>query len=213
MKTILADIQDQFGVQELPHGLFHAFDNALRFDLGGTESNIHRPMRRFCQAYERACTIAHAHFEDLSEIYLLLASYGLEQPSKRRLNHIELCGVERSEVQYVSKTAQQDEEHMAEFGCDQFRHWDIVKVNDKRSISDIMWLCIASEMMIEPAFHSTTAYLVDTRNGLILHAYDDRGLDVVSLNKSQLSELFIKFNKWLLECDLARMSAMFASDD
>ncbi|WP_430383351.1 DUF3885 domain-containing protein [Yoonia maritima] len=86
-------------------------------------------------------------------------------------------------------------------------------MNDKRSISDIMWLCIASEMMIEPAFHSTKAYLVDARNGLILHAYDDRGLDVVSLNKSQLSELFIKFNKWLLEYDLARMNAMFASDD
>lgn len=210
MKNILVKIQEQFDIQELPHGMFYAFDYALRFELGGEEFGTDRPMRRFAQAYERSNAISQAFFAKSSKIYVLLSSYGMEQPDKKRLKPLKLCGIKRSEFQYLSKTAQHNDEHIAEFGSDVFRHWDIAKLEDKQTISEILWLGIASEMGIKPTFYdSTTAYIVDAENGLVLHLYDDRGMDVVALQKEPLSNLFVSFNEWLLDYDLTRMTDMF----
>lgn len=210
MERILAQIQEQFGIQELPHGMFYTFDNALRFELGG-EFGTDRPMRRFAQAYERSNAISQAFFDHSSEVFVLLSSYGMEQPDKKRLKHLNLCGIKRAEFQYLSKTAQQDDEHIAEFGSDVFRHWDIAKLKDKQTISEILWLGIASEIGIKPTFYgSTAAYIVDAENGLILHLYDDRGMDVVAIQKTPLNDLFARFNDWLLDYDLTRMTDMFS---
>lgn len=212
MKSILIKILEQFEIQEIPHGMFYSFDNALRFELGGDEYGTDRPMRRFAQAYERSNAISQEFFANSSEVYVLLSSYGMEQPDKERLNNLHLCGIKRSEFQHLSKTAQQDDDHIAEFGSDAFRHWDIAKLKDKQTISEILWLGIAREMGIKPTFYrSSNAYIVDAENGLILHLYDDRGMDVVAFHKAPLSNLFVKFNDWLLDYDMTRMTDMFGA--
>jgi hypothetical protein len=200
-----------FGVPELPHGMFYAFENALRFDLEIAESDTYRPMRQFSLAYERADTIAQEFFANSSDVYVLFSSYGLEKPRKRRLRHTEFCGIERSAVQHISMTAQQDEDHIAAFGSDVFRHWDMAKLSDKQSIADIVWLGVASEMEIRPAFYdSTEAYLVDVSNGLLLHVYDDRGMDVAATSNARLSGLFARHKDWLLDYDRPLMNSRFA---
>ena len=210
MKNILVKIQEQFGVKELPHDLFHSFDQALRFELGGEKFGTDRPMRRFAQAHERSNAVSQAFFENSSDVFVLLSSYGMEQPDKKRLKSLKLCGIKHFEFQYLSKTRQQDDDHISEFGCDLFRHWDIAKLKDKQTISEILWLGIASEMGVKPAFRgSTAAYLVDAENGLVLHLYDDRGMDVIASQKAPLSDLFFRFNDWLLGQDLTRMTDMF----
>lgn len=214
MKSIFAKIQEQFDVQELPHGMFHAFDHALRFELGGEQFGTDRPMRRFAQAHERSNAVSQTFFENSSEVFVLLSTYGIEQPDIKRLKPLKLCGIKRSEFQYLGKIAQQDDDHIAEFGSDLFRHWDIAKLKDKQTISEILWLGIASEMGIKPTFHgSTIAYLVDAENGLILHLYDDRGMDVVAIHKAPLRDLFVRYNDWLLDCDLTRMTDMFGVEE
>ncbi|MEM7188179.1 MAG: DUF3885 domain-containing protein [Pseudomonadota bacterium] len=206
-------IQENFGFQELPHALFYSFDRSLRFELGGEKFGTNRPIRRFFQAHVRSSAISQTLLKKSSEVYVLLSSYGLEQPGKKRLDPLKLCGINCSEIQYLGKTPQQDEHHAAEIGSDLFRHWDIVRLNDKETISEILWLGISSEMRIEPSFRdSMQAYFVDESGELILHVYDDRGMDVAATRDEPMKELFSKYREWLLEHDLPRMNAMFGSD-
>lgn len=210
MEDIIAKINKQFGVNELPQALFYSFDHALRFELGGASVGTDRPMRRFFQAYQRSVAVSQRFFENSSDVFVLLSSYGMEQPDKKRLKNLKLCGIKRSESQYVHKTPQQDDDHIAAFGCDIFRHWDIAKLKDRQTISEILWLGIAREMGIKPSFFgSTTAYLVDPDKGLVLHLYDDRGMDLIAIEKAPLKDLYLNFNDWLLRYDLTRMKVMF----
>jgi hypothetical protein len=214
MQDIVVKIQEQFGEDELPHGLFYCFDQALRFELGGEEFGIDRPMRRFLQAHGRSEAIAQTFFENSSEIHVLLSSYGTEQPKKKRFRPFKRCGIKRSRFKHFSKTPQHDDWHIAEFGSDRFRHWDIAKLEDKKTVSEIIWLAIASEMAVEPKLDgSSSAYLLDVSRGLLLHVYDDRGMDIVASEAAPLRELFRKFKPWLLEHDLPSMSAKFGGDN
>lgn len=210
MDNFIADIQEKFGIDEVPHGLFYNFDHALRFELGGEEFGTDRPMRRFLRAHERANIVARSFFEKSSEIFVLLSSYGTEQPDKTRLKPLKLCGIRRSDFRYLGKTAQCDGDHIKEFGSDLFHHMDVAKLDDKRMISEILWLGIATEMGIEPRFKGgASAYIMDVENGLILHLYDDRGMDIVSVQKAAAAEIYTRYNDWLLGYDIARMTNVF----
>lgn len=44
---------------------------------------------------------------------------------------------------------------------------------------------------------------------VLVHPYDDRGLDVIALNRDGLVDLYNKRNGWLLNYDRARMDAVF----
>lgn len=213
MKNVMIKIQEQFGFQELPHGLFYSYDQALRFELGGNEFGTDRPMRRFAQAHERTKAVSQTLFGNSSEVFVLLSSYEMEKPEKKRLKPLKLCGIKRKKIKHLCRNPQQDDDHIAEFGSDIFRHWDVTKLEDRRFISEILWLGIASEMAMEPSFHgSLSAYLVDISKGLILHVYDDRGMDVIAAEGAALKELFTKYQLWLLESDLPEMAAAFGND-
>lgn len=213
MNNVFSQIQEKFGVQEVPEGMFYAFEFALRFDLGGEDFDSDRPLLRFARAFERADAIAQSVLCNASEIILLLSTYGVEKPEKARLKPLKSCGMKRSAFEHVWKTAQQDTDHIAECGYDLFRHWDIARLKNKPSVPEILWLSVARDLRIKPALgRYSSAYLVDIANGLIVHAYDYRGMDVVALRKSSLSPLFSSHHDWLLDYDLARMEKTFGQD-
>ncbi len=181
--------------------MFYHFEYALRIELGGERFGADRPIRRFLQAHERANVISQSLFENSSEIFLLLSTYGRKNPDRKRLTPLRLCGMKRNEFKYVGGTPQRDQDHIAEFGADLYRHWDIAEVKDKQSISDILWMGIASELAITPSFRGTLAYLVDVSSGLVLHVYDDRGMDVAAMANEPLKGLFRTYRDWMLEHD------------
>jgi hypothetical protein len=54
-------------------------------------------------------------------------------------------------------------------------------------------------------------YFLNPRSHLILHMYDDRGLDVVAADKSSVAALYEGFNGWILDYDRARIDLLFQS--
>lgn len=211
MKNVFTKIQEQFGFEEPPHALFFSFDKALRFELGGEENEMDRPMRRFVQAHQRATTVSQTFFQHSDEVFVLFSSYGGEKPEKKRLKSLKPSGLKKKEIKYLCGIPQRDDDE--ESSNDLFRHWDVAKIEDRQVISEILWLGIASEMPIEPSFRGwLSAYFVDISNGLILHAYDDRGMDVVATKYAPLKELFTKHRTWLLESDFPEMAEMFVEN-
>lgn len=57
---------------------------------------------------------------------------------------------------------------------------------------------------------SSRVYLINPLTNIILHMYDDRGLDLISANKGALCSLYSDFNLWLLDYDRARIAEIFS---
>ena len=54
----------------------------------------------------------------------------------------------------------------------------------------------------------SSVYLFDVENHVMIHLYDDRGLDIVSHEKNTLMPLYQELNGWILDYDRKRIEEM-----
>jgi hypothetical protein len=90
-----------------------------------------------------------------------------------------------------------------------WRAFDVT--SDLGSQDALLWSSLTYEMPIEPKA-PLISHLLDLERGILLHVYDDRGMDVSALTASPLLPFFTKFDDWLLDHDRGRMEAAFARD-
>ncbi len=208
MEEFIQRFGSGFTLAEFPHGMFYKVDIGLRFELGGEGNSTSRPLKRFTQAFSRADTVSSCVFKKSSSLWLLSSTYGTERPAKKRLKPYKICGLTKSSFEYLGATPQQDSNHIDAFGSDIYRHWDVAKLVDKEQLREVLWLALGSEIGIKPTVHADI-YIVDFDNSIALHPYDDRGMDVVSMDKENLAHLYDKHKSWLLEYDAPKMKATF----
>jgi hypothetical protein len=55
----------------------------------------------------------------------------------------------------------------------------------------------------------SSIYLFDVENHVMLHLYDDRGLDIVAYDKSTLIPIYQKLNTWILDYDRRQIDKIF----
>lgn len=56
---------------------------------------------------------------------------------------------------------------------------------------------------------SSAVFFFDTTAQILLHLYDDRGMDIAAASRDSLHTLYTQFSNWLLEYDRARMDQLF----
>lgn len=54
------------------------------------------------------------------------------------------------------------------------------------------------------------SFLLDPIESVMLHVYDDRGMDMIALDPAKLHPLHTEFENWLLEYDRDRMAKLFS---
>lgn len=135
------EIESVFGCAELPHGLFYEFEAALRFELGGQGVSTKRPIKRFIQAFERAEAVAAELFERLF-VWLLSSTFGEASPPKKHLKPFKVIGLPRSDFADLGAVAQNDADHIEEFGEDLYRHWAGALLYDPDLIKEALWLAV-----------------------------------------------------------------------
>ncbi len=193
-------ISHSFGVDELPHAPFYEFEYALRFELGGEDWGMNRPIRRFMQAHDRAKSIADFIFHESKEVYAVISSDGDENSTGADFSRLQLCYPDIRKKDFAYRTS---------YGDGSFRYWHVAKITDTISMHELLWLDIASEMPVEPRSNGHQTYLVDFENSTALHAYDDRGMDVFSTKRDNLRKTYTTFRQWLLAYDIKRMQLNF----
>ena len=72
----------------------------------------------------------------------------------------------------------------------------------------LLWASIAYEMPIAPKA-PVLSWLADFDAGVMLHVYDDRGMDVRALHRSTIEQIYRQFDAWLLDYDRPRMAVAF----
>ena len=203
-------IDTAFGWRGFPGGMFYHAPFGLRFELGG---ELEGPLR-FLHALDRARTVASSLFLDSDTLVAIVSVYGEERATRRQsaaIRQLEQIGF-RHPFGTPAKVAENDQDHIAEFGGDLYRYWYAAQfTNDEASVTALLWASIAREMDIRPkARWIDTIHIADIHKRLALTAYDDRGMDVIGPTGSALSSIYREFNSWLLDYDRAEMDAKFA---
>lgn len=204
-------IQNTFGWFGFPYALFYAAKFGLRFELGG-ELPMAPP--RFIQAFDRARAVADALFHTSKTLTVVVSVCDAERRSARGAAALkaladigfsaDFCEPERVRLN--------DAEYIAEFGQDLCDYWlmaDFSKTPER--LHALLWAAVAKEMPIQPRVKGfDRIILVDFQLGIAMHVYDDRGMDVVAVNREHLMEPYSKFSDWLRDYDRAEMNRVFS---
>ena len=202
MKNWLEKLQKTFGLDACSHALFYEFEFALRFELGGEEFGMNQPIRRFLQAHQRASTIAKTTFKNATNVQAVIKSWGNNEGPASDFSRLKFALPEVGRGDFAEFTQSDPDEDQREF-------WHVAPIYDALQISELLWLDIAKDMPVEPASYGHNTWLVNFEQEIILHAYDDRGLNVISTKKETLQPLYEKFSDWLLDYDRHKMDAVF----
>jgi hypothetical protein len=89
--------------------------------------------------------------------------------------------------------------------------WDIRSYDLKSDNSDrdiLLWCSAGADLGIRPiAFVQT--FLIDPSRQIMMHLYDDRGMDLTASNPETLRATYEAYDAWLLEYDRERMALLF----
>lgn len=199
------EFRSKFGVNYPIFGAFGKFDFDLRFELSPPESLNYIQM--FTQAYDRARTVCRVLFPDLNRMQILIStSSELEVPPCMRLRQFLENSLQRERFRFVGSSY----DNGGEWADPYFQHWSAYSPKIDAEVDTCLWLALSQDIGIEPR-GSARIYFVNTEQGFYLHPYDDRGMDLVSVNRALSQSIFDRFHDWLLDYDRARMNAIFAS--
>lgn len=185
-------------------------DVRLRFELGGEEvDNIGPSVPRFLRALHRSSTIADKLF--------CTSCVGLVAWNGREPNPLGIGEVKngfdalKSTGFNAAQIGEWDTPLYPESGGDEADVWTVRSYeisNNKAARDTILWHAIADEMPIYPSAPVVT-FLIDPDNSIMLHAYDDRGMDVMADDAAKLRDAYSSFDGWLLDHDRERMGILF----
>lgn len=191
---------------------FRATPYRLRFELGGEDFGCtNAPVPRFIQALTRSRAISDAIFADSSRLWAIVASEAdpsndFRAPMPDAFAALSSFGLRGKAIAEWRARLDPNEPEQSEEDFI-WRAFDVTSDIATRDV--LLWCSLAYEMPIEPNA-PVISYLADLERGLLLHVYDDRGMDVSALAASPLLPCYKKFDHWLLDYDRDRMKVAFA---
>ncbi|WP_108810422.1 DUF3885 domain-containing protein [Sphingorhabdus sp. Alg231-15] len=204
-------IQDTFGVEELPHGLFYEFPWGLRFNLSNVSTSTGtRHLERFLDSLDRAKSITHAFLADSEKVTVLFSRLGPEKPvpaMNRAVNQLDDIGFDSARLNYLGAIKQGEDDYEDW----RYQHWYSCHLsNELPEIDKLLWNCVAQDMGVQPYAEWGSIYLADLQKQMIVHVYDDRGMDVIAMDKETIKPFYSDLNSWLLEYDRKAMDQKFS---
>lgn len=157
---------------------------------------------------DRARAIADHALGDARELVVVLTTFNGDTPRENRalFRSLRRCGVPVgqprawwTESYQDGWMDQPDPRFYAAFAC------------GREALHRLLWGALARELGVRPRL-AGDLFIADPARGLVLHPYDDRGMDVIG-PRDALLDLYHRFNEQLLEDERPRMDAFFASPD
>lgn len=186
---------------------------SLRFELDDGECSG-RYVAKFTRSYDRARELARIALPSDSLIGVIAA---ISDPSKE-MNAARLGWTTGTAFEHLAELGVSTEANLAEWGGfwwpdegddPDSKAWTQRAVSLTWEHADILlWNQIAQDLGVAPRA-PVFAKFVDLARGVCVNVYDDRGMDVTSLTREPLNELYSKCGSWLLEDDRNRMAAIF----
>lgn len=193
-------IDDLSGGVPYRHALFYHYPGGLRFKLstGGDAFD------QVLTALHKATAICEDIFDGEETLLVHLQKWA---PStrfalRRALRELDLAGITipRKRATWLEKTLS---DPRIERGKDEY--WVNAAFELPASkLRNLLWCAVATDFARLHPNPYCKVYLVNPRSKLIVHPYDDRGIDIIG-DKPALGELYRKHEAWLLDYDREAM--------
>lgn len=196
---------------ELKSPFFYNAPVGIRFNVGG---DIDMAEKRVKQVKHRAVTLFNEVNQDKDNIYFVLfmdswdehrvSSFENDviQVFETFINGLDVKQVFKKEQDYRYKEMDEDDDTVT------IRYCAKLKVKDldiDKLILEIANRTIANQVSSIVG----DIFLVNETTKVIFYLYDDRGLDIVAVNKEKLKSIYEKYNDWILDYDRERINEIF----
>ena len=197
-------ILKNFGVNAFSHSLFYCYKDSLRFKL----SNGGYYIDQFITAFKKSEEICTSVLGDSKIFYVCLSFYGGESflSSLSRFKNIRKCQIRipKDYIGWAEKVADEDDEN-----CTIYRHFITFEANTN-ILNILLWGALSCDLGIKPTLKAKV-FIINREIDTIIHPYDDRGMDIVSINYELLKYLYKNFNHYLLDYDREKMDSTVGS--
>lgn len=194
-------------------GWFRPYDispYSIRFELGGETFSMAEPVARFTQAYDRARAVADHVFHNSNQILGIVSWFQDDcDLGGNPVVNVGLEGLAVAGFRPGAPLATWEDSPPWLIEEDQVDlTWHAFDLTNGKNLRDVLlWCAISREMPIQPEA-SAIIYLYDADADVVLHVYDDRGMDLISLSETTLRSTYDRFSGWLLGWDRPRMDAV-----
>lgn len=191
-------IQEVFGLNTFEYGLFYLHEGALRFALSVSGS----PVEMFLCAMAKAQTLCNAVFPQDGEIGVCLRFFGGKTllSALGFFRNLRDCGVTIPNDRVCWCTPDPEE-------ADCYSHFILFTVSHA-SLTSLLWGAIAQDLGIRPRILGSV-YLFHLEAKVLVHPYDDRGMDIIGPNRQLLKQMYYKYNHWLLDYNRQTMADVY----
>ena len=184
------------------HALFYHFPGGLRFGL----SEGGEPLTQILTALRKATMICDEALGKgksfLIHIQQFVSTSGFEL--RDTIQELCLAGI------VIPKTRDVWYEEVCETDDSVGGFWiNCVFEIQASYMENLLWCALVTDFpSVHPNPHCLI-YLVNPEKSILIHPYDDRGLDVICRDSAVLATLYEKYNVWLLDYDKETMDQTF----
>ena len=190
------------------HALFYHYPGGLRFELSAGGS----PLDQVLTALRKATSICDDIFDGDAQILVHLRKKSWDSSPfalRSTLRELDLAGIHipADHEAWIVVEDGVTEDDFAE------RSYTINCVFNipTAKLQNLLWCAFASDFAPLSPNPKCRIYLAEPRKGVIVHPYDDRGMDIVGCGHACLQTLHVKHGQWLSDYDKATMRRTFSA--
>lgn len=184
------------------HALFYNFPGGLRFELsegGSPFDQLLTALRKSAAICEDA--LGQGNFVVHMQRFVSSTHFEL----RKSLRELDIAGIAIPMLRDVWVEANEEDD----WGEGYWVNCAFEVPSSK--LQNLLWCALATDFRrIHPNPHCLI-YLVNPEKGILIHPYDDRGMDVICRIPTPLKALYEKHNAWLLDYDRMAMDQTFGT--
>lgn len=185
--------------------LFYNFPGGLRFELSDGGS----PLDQALTALRKATAICDDIFGGEEKILVHLEAFAPAScfGLRKILCELRTAGIVVPRVRDVWLEAEDQTDKADESGAWVSTAFEI----STAKLQNLLWCAVTADFgaSLRPSPHCKV-YLLNPNKGILVHPYDDRGMDVISGDTAALAGLYDRHNNLLLDYDMEAMRETFA---
>jgi len=200
-------LDEKFPKLKIEKPLFYNWPIGLRFEIGQDELEVSDEY--FHAAHERAVSIFEAVFNESDEIEIVYQQYSDGRKKIRKGSFIfkQIEATKNDLAQYSDVR----DIYQLDYKSECWKRVNIPNLSfNSIDYKNILLSLIHTDFSCRSPSMPGECFFINKTKNIIVNLYDDRGMDVISASKNELTSLYKQHNDWLLNYDREKMDSVFS---
>jgi len=200
-------LDEKFPNLKIEKPLFYNWSIGLRFEIGQDELEVSDEY--FHAAHERAVSIFEAVFNESDEIEIVYQQYSDGRKRIRKGSFIfkQIEATKNDLAQYSDVR----DIYQLDYKSECWKRVNIPNLSiNSIDYKNILLSLIHTDFSCRSPSILGECFFINKTKNIIVNLYDDRGMDVISASKNELTSLYKQHNDWLLNYDREKMDSVFS---